>query len=478
MCSIVGINGKFSCSDVEVMLETLKHRGPDGYGIYTDGNIYYNCFDDINSCDDGFIMAHNLLSIVGDVKLQPFKCGDLTIVANAELYNYKQLIDDFNLDIDASSCSDCEIIVEIIERNYNGNLYDAVIKSIDVFDGDYAFAITDGCDYIVMRDNYGIKPLYYGCNSDKFAFASEQKALKSIGITDIENLNPRCMIYNDKIIKYRSEPKRDIFYDDYNTAVEDLKDALTQSVAKRVEDLESVAVLFSAGVDSSIVVQILKNLEKDIQLYTVGVENSQDLKVARNVASDMHLPLNEWVIDQEVVENYFYDTIDTIESNNIMKIGVGMTIKLTSKLAHDDGYKVMLTGQGADELFAGYNRYAKKYDTPDLLYQELECDLNNIYNVNLERDDKSAMSNSVELRVPFLDFNVVDVAVQMPYNYLIHSNDDKIRKHILRDVALKLGLPEDVAKRPKKAAQYATGIDKTIRKKLLKKDEYRKLIEN
>ena len=195
-------------------------------------------------------------------------------------------------------------------------------------------------------------------------------------------------------------------------------------------------------------------------------------------ASDTHLPLNEWVIDQEVVENYFYDTIDTIESNNIMKIGVGMTIKLTSKLAHDDGYKVMLTGQGADELFAGYNRYAKKYDTPDLLYQELECDLNNIYNVNLERDDKSAMSNSVELRVPFLDFNVVDVAVQMPYNYLIHSNDDKIRKHILRDVALKLGLPEDVAKRPKKAAQYATGIDKTIRKKLLKKDEYRKLIEN
>ena len=160
-----------------------------------------------------------------------------------------------------------------------------------------------------------------------------------------------------------------------------------------------------------------------------------------------------------------------------MRIGVGMTIKLTSHLAHMDNHKVILSGQGADELFAGYNRYKKKYTNHDLLNEELTHDLNNIYDVNLERDDKATMSNSVELRVPFLDKDVIDVASHMPIDYLLDSCDDKIRKHILRDVAYELGLSKEAAYRPKKAAQYGTGIDKIIKKKIIKKQQYNKILQ-
>ncbi|MBE6493768.1 MAG: asparagine synthetase B [Methanosphaera stadtmanae] len=475
MCSIIGINGKNIQDKVFIMLDTLNHRGPDGHGVYSDNRVFYN--EDIKkmSGDSSFVLGHNLLSIIGNNESQPLKSNNLVLVSNAELYNYKELINQFNITIKTNS--DCEVILKLIEYYYEeDNLKEAVLKTITHLDGDYAFCVSDGNNYMVIRDEIGVKPVYYGFNRDYFAFASEQKALKEIGLDEIYNLKPTEAIFNNEIIKIRKEKVRSDFFMDYDYAKDSLKKVIMNSVSKRTQNLDKVALLFSAGVDSTLIAVLLKQLGIDVTLYTIGTENSQDLKFAIKTASEIGIPIKTKVINKVDVENAFETVINTIEDTNLMKIGVGMTIYLTSKLAKEDNQKVIFSGQGADELFAGYNRYKNKFNTPLELIEELDYDLNEMYEVNLERDDKATMANSMELRVPYLDKDVIEVAMQMPIKFLLNSNSDNLRKHILREVAYELGVPHNIAYRPKKAAQYGTGIDKIIRKKIIKQDYFKNLI--
>lgn len=477
MCSIIGINGQNVNNRLFKMLNILKHRGPDATGIYSNGKLFFN--EEINDKIDEseFILAHNLLSIVGNNEIQPIKSGNLVLIANAEIYNYEKLLLDYNLD-NFKTNSDCEIILKLIEKFYDNNLKEAVLKTISLLDGDYAFCVYDNKDYVAVRDEIGVKPLHYAFDENTFSFSSESKALKAINLNNSQSLNPRYAIVNNSLLKIRDEFTRYESKIPYEDLKNELKTNLLEATKKRTKNLDHVALLFSAGVDSTLIAILLKKLNVNTTLYTIGTENSQDLKFSKKVAKDIDLPLKTWIINQEIIEKQLEDTINTIEDTNLMKIGVGMTIKLTSQLASKDNQKVILSGQGADELFCGYNRYKNKYDTPAELLDELTHDLNNMYHVNLERDDKATMSNSIELRVPFLDRNVIETAVKTPIKYMLHSNEDKIRKHILREVAYEMGVPEYIAFRPKKAAQYGTGIDKIIKKKILKKKEFTKLLEN
>lgn len=477
MCSIIGINGQNVNNRLFKMLNILKHRGPDATGIYSNGKLFFN--EEINDKIDEseFILAHNLLSIVGNNEIQPIKSGNLVLIANAEIYNYEKLLLDYNLD-NFKTNSDCEIILKLIEKFYGNNLKEAVLKTISLLDGDYAFCVYDNKDYVTVRDEIGVKPLHYAFDENTFSFSSESKALKAINLNNSQSLNPRYAIVNNSLLKIRDEFTRYESKIPYEDLKNELKTNLLEATKKRTKNLDHVALLFSAGVDSTLIAILLKKLNVNTTLYTIGTENSQDLKFSKKVAKDIDMPLKTWIINQEIIEKQLEDTINTIEDTNLMKIGVGMTIKLTSQLASKDNQKVILSGQGADELFCGYNRYKNKYDTPAELLDELTHDLNNMYHVNLERDDKATMSNSIELRVPFLDRNVIETAVKTPIKYMLHSNEDKIRKHILREVAYEMGVPEYIAFRPKKAAQYGTGIDKIIKKKILKKKEFTKLLEN
>lgn len=477
MCSIIGINGQNVNNRLFKMLNILKHRGPDATGIYSNGKLFFN--EEINDKIDEseFILAHNLLSIVGNNEIQPIKSGNLVLIANAEIYNYEKLLLDYNLD-NFKTNSDCEIILKLIEKFYDNNLKEAVLKTISLLDGDYAFCVYDNKDYVAVRDEIGVKPLHYAFDENTFSFSSESKALKAINLNNSQSLNPRYAIVNNSLLKIRDEFTRYESKIPYEDLKNELKTNLLEATKKRTKNLDHVALLFSAGVDSTLIAILLKKLNVNTTLYTIGTENSQDLKFSKKVAKDIDMPLKTWIINQEIIEKQLEDTINTIEDTNLMKIGVGMTIKLTSQLASKDNQKVILSGQGADELFCGYNRYKNKYDTPAELLDELTHDLNNMYHVNLERDDKATMSNSIELRVPFLDRNVIETAVKTPIKYMLHSNEDKIRKHILREVAYEMSVPEYIAFRPKKAAQYGTGIDKIIKKKILKKKEFTKLLEN
>ena len=486
MCGIAGIMGTDISGKLHDMLVSLKHRGPDGTGVFVDGITSYGNLDNLKINEGSFGLGHDLLSIVGcEPDSQPLVYDNYVLVCNGEIYNFKELKNKFNINFKTDS--DCEIIICIIKMFYEGSLYDAVVKTIEQLDGDYAFAVYDGKNFAAVRDPVGVKPFYFGENVDDeiFAFASEKKALWKIGINDVKTVAPSSMLYNKKLVKITNKINQTStmpnLISQHNLSKEilkkQLKDLLITSVKKRVSGLSEVGILFSGGIDSTIIAKIADDLGIKTCLYSVGHKDSADLKFARKTAEKMNLPLKARVIDVEDVRKYLVPVLDAIEEFNIMKIGVGMPAYIAAEMAHEDNLKVMLSGQGADELFAGYNRYLKFYEEKGEAAQEdLKKDILNLYHVNLQRDDAVTMANSIELRVPYLDPDIINIAMNIPMKYKI-SRDDTLRKCILREVGAELGVPEEIVKRPKKAAQYGSGVHKMIVKKVLKEESF-KNIEN
>ena len=535
MCGIVGLAGNFNEELLSVVLKSIKHRGEDYSGIYID--------------EENMIgLGHNLLSIFNlineDDKLydnleenkQPIILNDLVLVFNGEIYNFNKL-ESFlkeNCQNYTESKSDSQLLANLINHYYNQyideNNEDVLLKSVETvlpqLDGDYSFAIYDKKfnNIALSRDSIGVKPLFYGIDNEKGlnGFASEKKALWKAGIADenIYDLSPGSVLYNWKLIDFEDNLINRILsvdfkekrnqYDDYKDYL-DLKDSyevykellmddLYSAVLKRVENITDVGLIFSGGVDSSILALILKEIAQkrndtntveegivkplNVKLYSVGVENSQDIKFSKKIAEELNIPLKTIIIDETTVKESIKPVLTAIEDDNIMKLGVGMTIYLATKAMKEDGIKVALSGQGADELFGGYNRYLKHFEENSLidayfsLDEEIYHDIANMYHVNLERDDAVSMANGVELRVPFLDKDIIDLALDIPGKYKIKNGEDLLRKHILRDVAKFIGVPDYIALRPKKAAQYGSGINKILKKKVLRSFDMEEFMES
>jgi asparagine synthase (glutamine-hydrolysing) len=495
MCAIVGITGENISEKLYKMLTTLKHRGPDGSGVFVDGKLSYGDLDSLKVPGGNLGMGHNLLSIVGCEGSQPLLRDNFVLICNGEIYNYMELKEEIGDDF--RSDSDCEAIIGLVKKFYQGYLCSAIIKTLKYLDGDYAFAIYDGKDLAVIRDPVGVKPLYFGEDQTKntFAFASERKALWEVGINTVETLPPGYMLYNFEMVKLddglRLEYKIDSNLDGgsldggslMNGSLENkplknklkyqLKESLINSVEKRVKGLSKVGVMFSGGVDSTLLSQISDGLGVETVLYSVGHKDSVDLKFARKTAMDMGLPIYIQTLEVDDVKKYLSLVLNAIEEFNLMKLGVGMPAYIAAEMAHQDGIKVMLSGQGADELFAGYHRYLKFYHQKgEHAQKDLKEDVLNLYQVNLQRDDAVTMASSVELRVPYLDLDIINIAMNIPMKYKINGKNDPLRKCILREVASELGVPAEIVRRPKKAAQYGSGIHKMLMKKVLKDEAY------
>lgn len=521
MCGIVGMAGNFDRKLLEDVLKSIEHRGKDHSNIFIDE-------------EKGIGLGHNLLSIftlvnedneieenLGENK-QPIILNKLVLVFNGEIYNFNRL-ESFLKDNDDNhleSKSDSQLLANLIDHHYRKLcendleseylLLESVKSVLPQLDGDYSFAIYDRKydDLIIARDQIGVKPLFYGMDEEKGlkVFASEKKALWKAGIDDekIHDLGPGSILSNWEMIDLKDSLMNRILLtdfkeiksnyneykeyletkDSYEVYKELLRDDLYSAVEKRVENIRDVGLIFSGGVDSTILAVLLKtiaekrNSEKglplNVRLYSVGVESSQDIKFSRQIAEELDLPLNEVIIDENTVKESIIPVLTAIEDGNIMKLGVGMTIYLAAKAMKEDNIKVALSGQGADELFGGYNRYLKHFEENSLfdayfsLDEEIYHDIANMHHVNLERDDAVSMANGIELRVPFLDKDIIELALDIPGRYKIKDNGDLLRKHILRDVAKSIGVPDHIADRPKKAAQYGSGINKILKKRALR----------
>jgi asparagine synthase (glutamine-hydrolysing) len=225
------------------------------------------------------------------------------------------------------------------------------------------------------------------------------------------------------------------------------------------------AIAFSGGLDSSLVAKTLDLLGEKVILYTVGLDEAHDLKAAEYAASELNLPLRIRVLCPEEIESYMSKVIYAIEDVDLMKTGVGIPFYAACELASKDKMKVILTGQGSDELFAGYDKYLRILINRGYaqLQDELWMDLAQMYQINLQRDDAVAMANSVELCSPFLDLALVNAAMSINPRLKIAGPTDLLRKGVLREVAKSLGLPRIIVDKPKKSIQYGSGSEKAIR---------------
>ena len=473
MCSIVGLQGKVKAEDIVKMLKVSKNRGPDSSGIFLD-EIYTDIDLDEFSDDKDYPIAfgHNLLSIydLNDrvSEPQPVANDNLVVVFNGEIYNFRTITNLLSkVGVEKEILSDAEALLYLIDFYNKGDLVKAIQMATKLIDGDYAFAVWDGENLAISRDPLGVKPLFYAENDDLKGFASSRQSLIEVGFDEIETLKPEHILFNWEDIA----PAQPIYEKIYEGDVTKIDKLLKLSVSKRIEGLREVGVIFSGGLDSSYLAlllgEIAENIPLKITLYAVGAEGSKDIESAIYASKFLNLDLKICEVTEEMVRESLPEVVKAIGDDNLMKVGVGMTTYLATKMVAEDGIKVAISGQGADELFGGYKRYLESF-VNDTLNYDIRMDISNMYHVNLERDDACSMLNSVELRLPFLDKNLVELVLNIPDNKKIVSMHDDMRKSILRKLAFEEGLDYEIAYRPKKAAQYGTGIDKILRKKILK----------
>jgi asparagine synthase (glutamine-hydrolysing) len=483
MCGIGGLISLDSTNVIplaKTMMKSMNKRGPDGTGLFIDNKLYqYKSPEKIlcNSPNTKLALGHNRLAIVGDKQhIQPFQScdGKLVMEHNGEIYNYKMLKEKLKKEHHFVSNTDSEIVVHLLEHYYKetgfSDLLKAIRKTVADIDGIYALAIKDRNEdkIYLVRDRLGIRQIYYGRNNNVIGFASERKGLWQIGIKEptFSLLPGHCVILSDGIsspikiseppINYSNEPT----FSNLEDAIFSYKTALYNSIKKRSQDISRIGIIFSGGIDSVLIAKITKEMVPHVTCYTCGLAGSDDIKFSKLIADELDLDLKINELDVKDIENMLPNILNIIETNNSTQAEVSIPIFGALKLAAKDGLRVVFTGQGADELFGGYAWYFKivsKYGYSKLKEYMIQ-DLLLLYKETLEREDKLAMANSIEMREPFLDSDVVKTATGINMNLNIFKDNDIFGKRVHRELAIRVGIPKDIAYREKQAAQHGAGI--------------------
>jgi asparagine synthase (glutamine-hydrolysing) len=437
MCGIIG-SAEIKSELIAKALKKIQYRGKDHSAIISQKKVTF---------------GHCLHAVVGIIP-QPLKDKGI-FTSNCEIYNWKNLAIKHNI----KAKNDADLIFQLLER-------DTPIKTItNELDGVFAFAYSNKQTITLARDLFGVKPLWY--TEKPFAFASERKALESLELENIKELNPRTIIeYNTKTKRIK-EIKRNFLKitpeskQTKKQIIENTKTLLEEAVNKRIPN-KKLGLLFSGGLDSSLLALLLKKAKKQFTCYVAAyddpaIQTPEDLIEAKAAAKKLNLKLKVIKVKQEDIEQHLKTIIPLIEDSNVVKSAVALTFHKAIEQAKKDGCKVIMSGLGAEELFAGYQRHKNALN----INKECLSGLLNIYERDLYRDDVMSMYHSVELRLPFLDKALANYALKIPQKYKIQKEREKA---ILRDVALNLKLPKSIAERPKKAAQYGSRFQKALQK--------------
>jgi asparagine synthase (glutamine-hydrolysing) len=365
--------------------------------------------------------------------------------------------------------SDSEVIIRLVEKYYRGDLAEAVEQVLPLLDGVYCLALTDNKTTVIARDKIGVRQLYYLENQRGYAFASEKKPLMTMrdGKSKIKRLHPGHMAVMDceQIrVKRFWAPKSPSLANRIVTrqkALDAYGAAIVEAVRKRIAGRERVGIIFSGGIDSLLVAYLVRKLGVPFTCYTAGRgEHASDLEWALRLADRFDYPLKVHKLTKSAIEKMIPQIIQDIEDHSLNQVEVAVPIYASVRMAQEAGERVILSGQGADELFGGYSWYPAIVDTEGYgLFESRSFeDAFLLYKECLEREDKIAMAHSIELRVPFLDPRVIDVAFRIAPELKIKRGGDTLGKRIHREYCASIGIPEEIAYRKKEAAQHGANV--------------------
>lgn len=457
MCGIVGVfDLKTNFMDLKAqvlrMSKKVRHRGPDWSGIF---------------CCEKAILAHERLAIV-DPKSgrQPLysKDGNLILAVNGEIYNHQEIRKKYADSYEFLTHSDCEVILALYR--------DKGPEFLEEMNGIFAFALYDkekDC-YLIARDHIGIVPLYMGWDQyGNFYVASELKALEGI-CNKIEEFLPGHYLYSreGKMKKwYHRDWMEYEAVQNNKTSIDDLRIALEASVHRQMMSDVPYGVLLSGGLDSSIISAVAKKFAPkriesgdrqdawwpQLHSFAVGLQGSPDLAAAQKVAEHIGTVHHEINFTVEEGLDALRDVIYHIETYDVTTVRASTPMYLLSRFIKSMGVKMVLTGEGSDEIFGGYLYFHKAPD-PKSFHEETVRKLSRLHLYDCLRANKSLAAWGVEGRVPFLDKEFMDVAMRLnPADKM--STGGRIEKWVLRK-AFEDYLPSSIAWRQKE--QFSDGV--------------------
>ncbi len=446
MCGIAGIIGSTSQQEISLMLDSIKNRGENVPTFKKIGNA---------------VLGNTLLEILDSKNgEQPIfnKNKSLAIVLNGEIYNYKTLQKELQQKgYVFNTKTDTEVILFLYEEYQE--------KLLDKLDGMFAFVIYDKNKdvYLAGRDHYGIKPLYYSIYKNKFYFSSELKSFTNTNCTDFKELKPGSFIKNGGIEKWYFGLDKKHFNQDikYETAKNKIKELLTNAVKKRVDTKLPIVVFFSGGIDSTIILHLVRQFHNNVLALIVGRNDAEDSIHAIKYCKENDIKFKQIDFTDNNLTNLIPDVIHRIETFEPNPVRGATLSYLLSQEADKLGYKIALCGEGGDEIFAGYGDFLKIDNSEFLDYQiKLTKDL---HRTQLLRVDRTAMGFSLEVRVPFLDKELVEFALSLPIKFKINKINNKLTtKFILRE-AFKDDLPDYIYERKKMTLMKGAGAGKVNR---------------
>lgn len=439
MCGIAVSHGPSNGDLLTEMMARIKHRGPDGDGVLTLGETR---------------LGHVRLAIV-DVKggCQPMtnERGDLAVVLNGEIYNHLELRRGLENRHVFRTRSDTEVLLHLYEE-----------KAEDLLphlDGMFALVLAGPRGMLLARDPIGIKPLYYGRRGNIFLAASELKAFPEM---DELNMLPagHAMYAGETPWRFAQPfpPARSIVEPPLEEILPEIRRRLEDAVAKRLMGDVPVGVFLSGGLDSSLVAACMRPHTVELHSFTAGMAGAPDLEASGEVARFLGTDHHELVYTEEDVIGAIPEVIRFLESFDAPLVRSAVPMYFVSRLA-SRYVKVVLTGEGADELFAGYS-YLAGLGGGKRLRHELADIIVRLQDTNLQRADRMTMAHGIEGRVPFLDQDMVRFISRLPTE-LIEPQKGRPEKWLLREACRGL-LPVDIMARTKMKFSEGAGSSEVV----------------